>query len=95
IGVQGQLAFFQPAQGCYRCVFGGGLDDDTRHCAESGVLASTTSVIASLQAHHALLYLGLNQAPLANQLMLWNGMTMQQRIIKFAKDPQCLVCNQP
>ena len=92
IGLQGQLAFFQPHLGCYRCVFGGGLDDDTRHCAESGVLASTTSVIASLQAHHALLYLGLNQAPLANQLMLWNGINMQQRIIKYAKDPHCPVC---
>lgn len=92
IGLQGQLAFFKPHLGCYRCVFGSGLDDDTRHCAESGVLASTTSVIASLQAHHALLYLGLNQAPLANQLMLWNGLNMQQRIIKYAKDPHCSVC---
>ena len=92
IGLEGQIAFFRPAQGCYRCLFGNGLNDDTRQCAESGVLASTTAVIASLQAHHALLYLGLNQVPLANRLLLWNGTTMQQRILKFTKDNNCPIC---
>lgn len=93
IGLEGQIAFFMPDQGCYRCLFGHGLDDDTRQCAESGVLASTTAVIASLQAHHALLYLGLGQAPLASRLLLWNGLTMQQRIVKFSKDEQCSACH--
>jgi molybdopterin-synthase adenylyltransferase len=95
IGLEGQIAFFQPAQGCYRCLFGNGLNDDTRQCAESGVLASTTAVIASLQAHHALLYLGLGQAPLANRLLIWNGITMQQRVLKFAKDHSCPICSRP
>lgn len=95
IGLEGQVAFFQPAQGCYRCLFGNGLEDDTRQCAESGVLASTTAVIASLQAQQALLFLGLNQAPLANRLLLWNGLNMQQRVLKFAKDPSCPICNLP
>lgn len=92
IGLEGQIAFFRPAQGCYRCLFGNGQNDDTRQCAESGVLASTTAVIASLQAHHALLYLGLDQVPLVNRLLLWNGTTMQQRILKFAKDNNCPIC---
>lgn len=92
IGLQGQLAFFLPEQGCYRCVFPDGAQDDTRQCAESGVLASTTAVIASLQAHHALLYLGLGKAPLANQLLVWDGLSMRQRLLSFAKDPQCPVC---
>ncbi len=92
IGLQGQLAFFQPNQGCYRCIFPDGLEDDARQCAESGVLASTTAVIASLQAHHALLYLGLSKAPLANTLLLWDGLTMQQRRLSFVKDTECRVC---
>lgn len=92
IGLQGQLAFFQPEHGCYRCVFPDGLQDDTRQCAESGVLASTTAVIASLQAHHALLYLGLGKAPLASQLLVWDGLSMRQRLLSFSKDPQCPVC---
>lgn len=92
IGLQGQLAFFQPQQGCYRCVFPDGLQDDTRQCAESGVLASTTAVIAGLQAHHTLLYLGLGKAPLANQLLVWDGLNMRQRLLSFSKDPQCPVC---
>lgn len=92
IGLEGQLALFMPEQGCYRCLFGNGLDDDTRQCAESGVLASTTAVIASLQAHQALLFLGLYQATLANRLLIWNGITLQQRVLKFSKDPSCTVC---
>lgn len=94
IGLEGQIAFFQPAQGCYRCLFGNGLDDDTRQCTESGVLASTTAVIASLQAHHALIYLGLDQAPLVNRLLLWNGISMQQRVLKFTQDSNCAICSQ-
>lgn len=92
IGLEGQLAFFQPQKGCYRCLFGTGLDNDTRQCAESGVLASTTAVMGSLQAHHALLYLGLGKAPLASCLLIWNGMTMQQRLLKFTQDENCKVC---
>lgn len=92
IGLQGQLAFYMPKQGCYRCVFPDGEHNDTRQCAESGVLASTTAVMASLQAHHALLYLGLNQAPLANRLLIWDGMSMQQRLLKFSRDVGCGVC---
>ncbi|XID75789.1 HesA/MoeB/ThiF family protein [Alkanindiges sp. WGS2144] len=92
IGLEGQLAFFMPEQGCYHCVFSDGLDNDTRQCNESGVLASTPAVMASLQAHHALLYLGLKQIPLLNKLLVWNGITMQQRVLKFAIDPDCTVC---
>lgn len=92
IGLQGQLAFFQPQQGCYRCVFPDGVQDDTRQCAESGVLASTTAVMAGLQAHHALLYLGLGKVPLLNRLLVWDGLSMQQRLLRFGKDPQCAVC---
>jgi adenylyltransferase/sulfurtransferase len=48
--------------------------------------------MASLQAHHALLYLGLNLTPLKQKLLLWNGLTMQQRIVKFEKDINCPNC---
>ena len=48
--------------------------------------------MASLQAHHALLYLGLAKTPLKQKLMLWNGLTMKQRILAFEKDRDCTNC---
>lgn len=92
IALQGQLALFLPQQGCYRCVFPDGAANDTRQCAESGVLSSTTAVIASMQAHQALLLLGLGQTPLLHKLLLWDGVSMQQRLLRYGRDSDCPVC---
>ncbi|KAA8735659.1 HesA/MoeB/ThiF family protein [Acinetobacter qingfengensis] len=88
IGYEGQLLFvrYQP---CYQCIFNDTDQDDERRCANSGVLTTTPVIMASLQAHHALLYLGLGQAPLLNKLLLWNGLNMTQRILKIQADPNC------
>ena len=48
--------------------------------------------MASLQAHHALLYLGLNNTALKQKLMLWDGLTLKQRIVAFEKDTDCPNC---
>ena len=48
--------------------------------------------MASLQAHHALLYLGLAKTPLKQKLLLWNGLNMSQKILNFDCDQECLVC---
>ena len=45
--------------------------------------------MASLQAHHALLYLGLGKTPLKQKLMLWDGLSMKQRLLAFEKDTDC------
>ncbi len=52
-----------------------------------GVLATTPNVMASLQAHHALLYLGLGTTALKQKLLLWDGRSMKQKILAFEKDP--------
>lgn len=92
IAFEGQLLFVQ-GQPCYHCIFPQQQDAaDERRCANSGVLTTTPVVMASLQAHHALLFLGLSQVPLRNKLLLWNGQTMQQRILNLSSDPECLVC---
>ncbi|MEB3754761.1 HesA/MoeB/ThiF family protein [Acinetobacter sp. MD2(2019)] len=93
IGLEGQLFMVMPGSACYCCLFPKvEQDDEQLRCANSGVLATTPNILASLQAHHALLYLGLNQTPLKQKLLLWNGKTMQQRILSFEKDPYCLHC---
>ena len=98
IAMEGQLALFEPRlnTGCYHCLFGGAtiIDDsaNTRTCANSGVLASTTAIMGNLQANAALQYLGLTKNPLTNKLLLWDGSRMQQRLMGYRQDKNCTVC---
>ena len=93
IALEGQLMMLK-SKPCYHCVFPQSSNENTdeRRCANSGVLTTTPAVMASLQAHHALLYLGLNKSPLLNKLLLWDGTNMQQRIVKVSADASCVVC---
>ncbi|WP_227535517.1 HesA/MoeB/ThiF family protein [Psychrobacter sp. YP14] len=104
IGMSGQLALYEPAQksGCYHCVFGetlGSLEQsetsDTQSCANSGVLASTTTIMGNLQANAALQYLGRGKNPLAGQLLIWEGIHMTQHKLHYRQDKQCEVCAKP
>ena len=93
IGFQGQMFMVEGDSACYECLFP--KEDHANEglrCAESGVLATTPVMIASLQAHHTLLYLGLNRSPLKQKLLLWNGLNMTQRIVNFDKDINCPLC---
>lgn len=93
IGFQGQLFMVEGNSACYECLFPKEQHiNESFRCADSGVLATTPNVMASLQAHHALLYLGLAQTPLKQKLLLWDGLTMKQRILSFEKDTDCANC---
>ena len=93
IGLQGQLFMVEGESACYECLFP--KEDHTNEslrCADSGVLSTTPNVIASLQAHHALLYLGLGLTPLKEKLLVWDGRTMKQKILNFEIDLNCPLC---
>lgn len=93
IGFQGQLFMTEANSACYECLFPKqDHANESLRCADSGVLATTPNVMASLQAHHALLYLGLNLTPLKQKLLLWDGLSMKQRILGFDHDENCPVC---
>jgi molybdopterin/thiamine biosynthesis adenylyltransferase len=93
IGFEGQMTLILPDKACYRCLFQDVPDEeDERRCAENGVLATTTAVMGSLQAHTALLFLGIGVTSLAERLLLWDGLGMNQRQICYQKDPDCPVC---
>ncbi|MEG0651353.1 MAG: HesA/MoeB/ThiF family protein [Acinetobacter sp.] len=93
IGFQGQLFMVEGNSACYECLFPKEQHiNESFRCADSGVLATTPNVMASLQAHHALLYLGLALTPLKQKLLLWDGLTMKQRILAFEKDTDCPNC---
>lgn len=92
IGLEGQMTLIVPSQTpCYRCLFPD-APEDARRCADTGVLATTTATMGAMQAHAALLYLGLGQTPLAGRLLLWDGVQLQSRQIRYQRDPECLVC---
>jgi molybdopterin-synthase adenylyltransferase len=93
IGFQGQLFMVEGDSACYECLFPKEEHaNENLSCADSGVLATTPNVMASLQAHHALLYLGLGLTPLKQKLLLWDGLTMKQRIVNFEIDTNCHTC---
>ena len=93
IGFQGQLFMVEGESACYECLFPKEEHaNESLRCADSGVLATTPNVMASLQAHHALLYLGLNVTALKQRLLLWDGLSMKQRLLAFEKDTDCPVC---
>lgn len=95
IAQTGQLALFEAYKGtgCYHCLFQG-QGDDSRTCATSGVLASTTQIMGNLQAQAALTFLGLGKNPLAQTLLLWQGEALSLRKLKFRQDKNCPVCGQ-
>lgn len=93
IGFQGQMFMVEGDSACYACLFPKEEHaNESLRCVDSGVLASTPNVMASLQAHHALLYLGLGITALKQKLLLWDGLSMKQRILAFEKDTDCPVC---
>ena len=93
IGFQGQLFMVEGDSACYECLFPKEEHaNESLRCADSGVLATTPNVMASLQAHHALLYLGLAKTPLKQKLLLWDCLSMKQRLLAFEKDIDCSVC---
>ncbi len=99
IAFRGQLLMVEGESACYQCLFPKNSDstaqqaDEGLRCADSGVLATTPNVMAALQAHHALLYLGLGKTPLKQKLLLWDGLSMRQRLLQFEKDDQCPICS--
>lgn len=92
----GQIALFNRQIGCYHCVFGGQMGDeragDENNCTNSGVLASTVSIIGSMTAQIALDVLGCGHYPVKGQLLLWQGRQMNLRKLTFDKNKDCPVC---
>jgi molybdopterin-synthase adenylyltransferase len=91
----GQVAVFDlrhDSSSCYECLFPAEGDDQDMRCAIMGVFAPLVGIVGCIQAAltHKLL-LGTGKS-LIGHLLLLDGLSMAQRIIKLRKDPACLVC---
>ena len=95
IRFDGQLAVFDSRRmdsPCYHCLFPEGVDVDEVRCAVMGVFAPLTGIIGTSQAAEALKLIGGFGDPAVGRLMLLDGLSMEWRSIRLARDPECPVC---
>jgi adenylyltransferase/sulfurtransferase len=93
----GQVAVFDPRGGsspCYSCLFPEHGEAEEVRCAVMGVFAPLTGIVGTIQAAEALKILTGAGETLAGRLLLVDGLAMQVRTIRIAKDPGCPVCGQ-
>lgn len=93
---QGQVGLFrgwEEDKPCYRCFVGDAFDsDDCDTCAEQGVLGALTTTVGSFAtviAIHAVVGFGEDSA---GSLFLFDGLTLDWRRIRLAKNPGCRTC---
>ena len=95
IRFSGQLAVFDLRDDnapCYHCLFPEGEDVEETRCAVMGVFAPLTGIIGSLQAAEAIKLVCATGAPSSGRLLLYDGLRLGWREVKFGRDPHCLVC---
>jgi len=91
---EGRLALFCPGSGCLRCLFPqppeaaevGGVE------AAQGILGPLPGIMGCLEALEALkALLGFGRL-LSDRLLLFDGLSGEQRLLKRARNPACPVC---
>ena len=91
----GQLATFKSGRKtglpCYRCL----VPEEppaAEPCSAVGVVGALTGVIGSLMALEAIKELAEAGDSLAGKLLLFDGLSLQTRLVKLPRDPACAVC---
>jgi molybdopterin/thiamine biosynthesis adenylyltransferase len=100
---QGQVANFAghlPDQPCYRCFVGDAFDaDDCDTCAADGVLGAMAGMMGSFAAMQAIRVVLADHTALGDpqwgRLHLFDGLGVNLRTIRIAKDPECKGCASP
>ena len=89
----GQATTYLPGKGCYRCLYPAPPPPGmVPSCAEAGVLGAMCSTIGSIQATEVLkLVLDIGE-PLVNRLLLYDALSLEFRIVKVRRDPECPLC---
>ncbi len=90
---EGQLSTYtmQPQTPCYRCLYEDDVSND-ESCAHNGVVAPLVGVIGSMQAMEAIKVICNVGEVASGRLLIFDGLDMQWRTIKFKQRPDCPVC---
>jgi len=93
---EGQATVFAPHQGpCYRCLFPEPPPPGAApSCQEAGVLGVLPGLVGCVQALETLkLILGIGK-PLIGRMVYFDTLSMELRVHKLRKDPNCPVCGE-
>jgi molybdopterin/thiamine biosynthesis adenylyltransferase/rhodanese-related sulfurtransferase len=91
---EGQASVFYPGKGpCYRCLFPEPPPPGAApSCAEAGVLGVLPGLVGCVQALETIkLILGVGK-PLIGRMVYFDTLSMELRIHKLRKDPNCPAC---
>ncbi len=101
IGWQGQFAVFEHQSendtnaGCYRCLYPFDELKQSHKCSESGIVGPVVGMLGNYQALAAIQKLATGQFHFpVNQLHVFDGLSLNWRVMKIAKDKCCQVCGQ-
>ncbi len=87
----GQLATFDGSP-CYQCLVPE-VPPDADTCERVGVVGALAGVMGTLAALEVIKLITGAGEPLRGQLLIFDGLSMQSRIVKLAADPECPVCS--
>lgn len=91
---EGQVAVFRADRAdspCYRCLYQE-TGEVGEACAQFGVLAPVAGIIGAIQATETLKVIMNVGEPLAGRLLVLDALTMETRVLRLHKDPNCPVC---
>ncbi len=87
----GQLATFHGAP-CYQCLVPD-IPPDAETCERVGVVGALAGIMGSMAALEVIKLITGAGEMLKNQLLIFDGLTWQTRIVKLSADPNCPICN--
>lgn len=89
----GQATTYIPGKGCYRCLYPAPPPPGmVPSCAEAGVLGAMCATIGSIQATEVLKLILEIGEPLVNRLLLYDALSLEFRVVKVRRDPDCPLC---
>ncbi len=86
----GQLALFDGTP-CYQCLVPA-IPPDAETCERVGVVGALAGVMGTLAALEVIKHITGAGETLKGRLLIFDGLTMQSRIVGLAADPDCPVC---
>lgn len=86
----GQLAVFD-GKPCYQCLVPD-VPPDAETCERVGVVGALAGVMGTLAALEVIKLITGAGDSLTGQLMIFDGLSMQSRVVKLTPEPQCPVC---